>query len=337
MNKNQVDSLLKEGIFPDNDSEKKLIETGISWIILGAKYAYKIKKPVRFSFLDFSSLAKRKFYCEEELRLNRRLTKDIYLNVLPIYKNEATFQIGEQSGGNPVDYLVQMKKMNLAKEMDYMLLKNQVTREHIRTLALKIYRFHETSERIYREFNERALNENFEDILSVKTFVEKYLGISVSEKIDFSIHVSGDFIRKNKALFQERIKEGFVRDCHGDMHSRNIFLYKDPVIFDCIEFSPLLRQMDVLNEIAFLCMDLEAFKRSDLSHYFLKNYYPHKINKELLQLFVFYKCLRANIRAKVHALQAMQEENAGAGRESVNKIAQYVALMYSYATWLKRT
>ena len=146
----QINSLLLEGEFPEVSAEKELIETHISWVLICHRFVYKIKKPIKYSFLDFSTLEKRKKYCKREIELNKRLTDDIYLDVVPIYRLNDHYKIGGKEG-TVVDYAVRMLKMDRAKQMDQLLVQNKVTRSDIQNLPKKIAVFHGNTIIIYQK------------------------------------------------------------------------------------------------------------------------------------------------------------------------------------------
>jgi aminoglycoside phosphotransferase family enzyme len=259
MTKEHIVKLLSEGVFPGYTGRPDLVETHISWVFLCDRFVYKIKKPVRYTFLDFSTLEKRKYYCEREIELNRRLTHDMYLDVQPIWEIAERFYVGEQSG-EIVDYAVRMRKLDSSRQMNTLLWNNKVTSSDIRSLAEKIAGFHKSAMIVCRR-NVLQIRDEFNDLKNER----EYLGTGRGAIIDRAIESSDTFIEKHKEIFAGRLKEGFYRDCHGDLHSRNIFLLPDPQPFDCIEFNDEFRQIDVLNEVAFLCMDLDAFGRPEES------------------------------------------------------------------------
>ncbi len=329
VNKLMEDVTLKENKNPS------LIETHISWVIITHKYAYKIKKPVRFSFLDFSTLDKRKYYCEKELMLNQRLSKDIYLNVLPIQVNQGHISIGA-GNGKTEDYAVQMKRLQANKLMQILLEKNQVVERDIKKIALKIAGFHQEATSIKTDFDQAIVINKFNDIKQVKPFMQERFG--EAEFIDKVILYAEKFVHKHNHLFHKRCVEGMIRDCHGDLHSGNIFLYANPIIFDCIEFSDSYRQIDVLNEIAFFCMDLEAHKKNELSRLFLEIYlhvFPCIRSEEEQRLFIYYKLYRANVRAKVNALKALQKKEKSEFLLLEKEVGRYIKLMKEYLILLK--
>lgn len=331
MTRNQVEIILQSGGFKHSNKQWKLVETHISFVLLGRRYAYKFKKEIKYSFLDFSTLAKRKHFCERELALNNRLSSGIYLEVVPVRKlrNELIID-GKQ--GTIVDYALKMKKLQQAKQMHLMLEKKLVTKEHIEALATLIRNFHHRTTVIKTKFNQQEFADRFNDIASVSNFIRKAGSPEQVKIIETAIRISDRFLSRHKELFTDRIDKGFVRDCHGDLHSRNIFLYHKPVVFDCIEFNDAFRQTDILDELAFFCMDLEAEGFYKLNSAFTKYYFGRARDgfgeKEQL-LFTYYKCYRANVRAKVNALRAMQ-----AGGYTLNKnlsdVKKYLSLMDSY-------
>ena len=332
MTEEQVNSILENKAFPDTKVKPQLIETHISWVILSNRYAFKIKKPLKYSFLDFSTLEKRKYYCEREVELNSRLTKDIYLKVLPIIQEDGHIQISNDSG-KIIDYAVVMKKLRADKEMDLLLKKNLVSQEQIKALAGELIGFHKHAQKIYKKFDVKKLSEDFNDINSIREYAKEKIGVDTAATIDQSILTSNRFLGQNKILFAKRSEEGFIRDCHGDLHSGNIFLYKKPVIFDCIEFNDEFRQIDVLDEIAFFCMDLEDHNREDLSHSFQRFYFSKfscMRNEDEEKLFVYYKLYRANVRAKVSLLKAKQAHNASQEKSRIGNAAGYLKLMEKY-------
>ena len=331
MTKDQVKRLLGEGRFPEFTPHRELIETHISWVIIGDQFVYKIKKPIRYSFLDFSTIELRKHFCEREIELNKRLTEGIYIDVQPIYNQEEFLVIGSNEG-KLLDHAVRMHKINREKQMDVLLERNNVSNTDIRNLAKKMVQFHQNTKIIYdKDF--MNVKEKFADLVTENEFLENNLGKENKEIIDHALHTSNDFLERNKGLLHERLKAGYFRDCHGDLHSRNIFLLPSPQPFDCIEFNDDLREIDVLNEVAFLCMDLDSLNRKDLSTLFIDLY-----NKDFRvlkteddkRLFIYYKGYRANVRAKVNSLRARTALTPQAKDKALNETHRYLGLMNRY-------
>jgi aminoglycoside phosphotransferase family enzyme len=335
MTADQVNQLIAHGKFPEFANRRELIETHISWVIIGTAFVFKIKKPMYYSFLDFSTLEKRKYFCEREIELNKRLAPDWYLDVLPVKENNGSFSIGGEKG-SVIDYAVRMKKLDQAKQMDVLLRKNKVTASDIRALAKIIADFHRQAV-IISEKDYLDVQKKFNALLEEADFLRERSGTLADDLIRRSVEQSDIFINAHRGLLIARLNSGLFRDCHGDLHARNIFLLPDPVIFDCIEFSDEYRQIDVLNEVAFLCMDLDAFGRPDLSDQFISYYnglFPTMKTAEERQLFIYYKSYRANVRAKVNSLRAR-----GAASDSQKTLAlaetdKYLRLMMGYLSKL---
>ncbi len=328
MTQEEIASLLAEGEFPEISCQRKLVETHISWVILCTDFVYKIKKPIQYSFLDFSTLEQRKHFCERELELNQRFSRNIYLEVLPIYETQGQFTIGG-SEGTLVDYALKMNKLDPEKQMDVLVSQNEVSDKDIKKLARRIADFHRTATILY-DSNLIDLKEKFNDLAEVKLFLSESLGSEYGHRINSAIQASDTFLQKNEKLLHDRLKMGFFRDVHGDLHTRNIFLLPDPQPFDCIEFNDGYRQIDVLNEVAFLCMDLDALGRNDLSELFIEQYdrdFPTIRTGEDKNLFIYYKAYRANIRAKVNGLRAKSASNDTDRKEAFLEVERYMDLM----------
>jgi aminoglycoside phosphotransferase family enzyme len=321
---------LKIGSLPGNFENSELVETHISWIILADDFAYKIKRPLKFSFLDFSTLEKKKHFCDEELKLNRRMEPEMYLDVLPI-TSDLKIKEGEQSA-EIIDYALKMKRMDDSTEMDKMLAKNKVTSTHIDKLAKKIAGFHKNARVIRNAFRTLEFHEKFANISNQYEFISEKLGKESKQKVSMCIENSYKYLNNIRNFSNERTISGFQRDCHGDLNATNIFLYDDPVIFDCIEFSNDLRQIDVLNDIAFLCVDLDFYGREDLSELFYKKYkefFELTENDDEMKLFRYYKSYRANVRAKVTLLNVQKQNDSGSS-DKLNDAKKYIDMMAGY-------
>lgn len=285
-----------------------LITTHASWVLLTPEFAYKIKKPVQFSFLDYSTLEKRRAACHEELRLNQRLTTDMYLSVVAIREQKARYTL-EPENGDLVDYALQMKRMDPKRQMDLLLAADQVSQQQVVAIAEQLAPFHQNAERRYDVVDLPLLKDQFNDIKVIIPFLQQHFPKEAVAIISESIQLSNQFLEQHINRLLERQAKGWVIDGHGDLHSRNIFLMEDPVIFDCIEFNEDFRLMDILNEIAFFCMDLHFFGRQDLAAHFLQHYLkliPCIEHIEDWNIFHYFKLYRANVRLKVNGLNAMQ-------------------------------
>lgn len=335
MKEREVRDLAWYGFFEGARLKGKLEETHISWVVLTRKYAFKIKKPLKLTFLDFSTLRLRKSLCEKEVSLNGRFS-NIYLSVQPIRFVDNQWVIGGD-GQDAVDYCVVMKRMASTKRMDHQLRERNVTEGKVLRLATEIAFFHKNAKKVFTPFDLQKACDTFNDIETIRDFVTGKAGAECGMIINRSIEWSGRFLKKHNERMEQRIHHGLKRDIHGDLHSGNIFLYKRPVVFDCIEFNDQYRQIDVLYEVAFLCMDLEAFNQKHLAQTFLAAYekhFPAFQQPADRDLFVYFKCLRANIRAKVHATGACQGKTANEISRRVNETMTYVKLMNEYMTGL---
>ncbi len=330
MTNEQVHKLISAGKFPGGHKQIELVETHISWVLITGGYVYKIKKPVHYSFLDFSTSEKRKHFCEREVVLNKRFSKGIYLGVVTVRQNGDQLEV-ESQAGKVIEYAVKMRKLDRSRQMDQLLISNNVNEEDIRNLAAVVAAFHQRTEKI-DHFNVDDLHDKFNDLGNHAVFLENHLPGSAGI-IHNSIQVSSKYLHEKREVFDRRCRLGFVRDCHGDLHSRNIFLLPEPIPFDCLEFNDEYRYMDVLDEMAFLCMDLDALGRSDLAKHFVSFYessFPTMESSEDQQLFLYYKAYRANIRAKVNGLRAKGLNNPAEQKRPLLEADKYLKLMLGY-------
>ena len=333
MNLDQVRKLMRSDSLPGRKERQELIETHISWVIINEDYTYKIKKPLRYSFLDFSTVERRKYYCERELVLNKRLAPEMYLDVLPISSNgnEPIFGINDEE---IIDYTVRMKTMDRSLQMSELLKKDLVSSDQIKVLAKKIAEFHRNADEVRKPLKDQLLFETFADILRQRDFLKARLGYWASEIIDKVVHKVQRYLNENKEFMSERSNNGFIRDGHGDLHSKNIFLYEDPIIFDCVEFNDSYRHIDILSDLGFCCMDLDAYGLANLSDLLYEHYvYSSGTVNGILQkrLFNYYKCYRANVRAKVNALRAAQATDDKVFQKVLLDVKKYLNLMEGYS------
>ena len=329
MNRDDIESIARRQAFPDKNGEAEIVETHANWIVLSEHFAFKIKKELRFSFLDYTTLEKRKFFCERELALNQRLTRNIYLRVIPVCQSQEGPMITSAGAGPVIDYAVQMQRMDGDHHMSLMLEKGQVRHEHIRQIARMLARFHKQTEKIKRKVVWMDILEDFSDITSTHNWVENNLGKKEAELLHAIVLGVGKFLERMESHLQYRNERGFTVDGHGDLHSRNIFLLDPPVLFDCIEFNDHFRQLDVLDEVAFLFMDLCFHRRPDFAEYLLSEYlesFPAVEGPPDRALFYYYLCYRANVRFKVSALLAEQT----ASKEKAHEAHLYWNLLKEY-------
>ncbi|MGV6397456.1 bifunctional aminoglycoside phosphotransferase/ATP-binding protein [Pseudomonas caspiana] len=299
MSQSLIAALQNPALYPHAVENFQVIETHISWVLLTGPFVYKIKKPMNFGFLDFTTLAAREHFCNEELRLNQRLTEDLYLEVLPITGSAEQPQLG--GDGEVIEYALKMRQFPQTGLLSTLQANGELTPAHIDQIARKIGEFHIIAPRVTEESELGSPDsvmapvlQNFEQIRPM-----------ISEKADLlqldalQAWAESSFERL-KPLLSQRKADGFIRECHGDIHLGNITLIDDKVvIFDCIEFNEPFRKTDVYADIAFLAMDLEDRGLKSLSRRLISNYLELTGDYQGLELLNFYKAYRALVRAKV--------------------------------------
>ena len=297
-----VQALLDPQTYPDPPQKVELMQTQMSFVFLAGDYVYKVKKPVNLGYLDYTSLAKRRFYCQREVELNRRLCPDAYLGVLPIVKGEGRISLGGQ--GEAVEYAVKMRRLPREAMMDVLLAGDKITPLMLTDVAKKLAEFHrkaETNKNISAFGDLATIIQNTEENFSQ---TEQYIGRTISHEPYQHIRTyTSHFIDEKAALFHGRIDEGRIRDCHGDLHTAHICFGDDICIYDCIEFNDRFRYCDVASEVAFLAMDLDHYGRNDLSDAFVNAYVDLSRDEALKTLLNFYKCYRAYVRGKVEGFK----------------------------------
>ena len=328
-----IEDLRNPDSLPDKTEKVSVVQTHISIVFLADKFVYKVKKPVNFGFLDFSTHERRKYYCHQELGLNRRLSKDIYIDVLPVFFDGKKYTM-HGGNGKPVDYAVKMRRVPDEKLMKSLFVKGKLTNNYLKRIAEVLARFHLTALRDTEidKFGEPEMfkvntDENFEQ-------VEKYIGVSIDDdSFNMLKKWTQDFYKENEGLFLQRIKAGRIRDCHGDLHMEHICLTEPVSIIDCIEFNDRFRYSDTVADIAFLLMDLEYHSGRDES-ITLWNYYKELAGEtEVDNLLVFYKIYRAFVRGKVNSFQMDDEAIVPEKKsEAVQTARQYFNLACSYVT-----
>jgi uncharacterized protein len=312
----------------------QLIETHISWVILVDDWAYKLKKPLQFSFLDFSDMEKRGLYCRKELELNCRLAPTVYLEVVPVYQSGASISWNDLGvDACVIDHALKMRRLDASMEMDRMLAAGKIGLTYMAVLADKIAAFHATATVISNpaQSSAESYQADFNDILGQSAVIADLLGAAAATRLARIVGISDRYLARHALLIAARLAGGMVRDVHGDLHAHNIFAYPDPIVFDCIEFNDHFRQIDVLNEVAFCCMDLEATGFDAHAAAFLDAYlHASGVVQDAgsTMLFLWFKCYRANVRTKVAALRASQ---AGPSTEITSELACYLDLMERYA------
>jgi aminoglycoside phosphotransferase family enzyme len=266
-----IAALMEPAAYPEPTRGVALIQTHISWVFLTDGFAYKVKKPVDLGFLNFTTLRRRHHYLSEELVLNRRLCPEIYLEVLPIVARGGGVRLGGR--GHPLDYALQMVRLPQARMMDEVADRGELATTHLDKIIGKLTPFYAqaASGPGINKFGEPAIiSFNHEENFSR---TEPLVGLMLSrERYEAIRHFARSFLTHKRELFRRRLREGRIRDCHGDLHMKNICLADGVYVFDCIEFNPRFRYGDVAADIDFLAMDLDFHGFRELSRYFVERF-----------------------------------------------------------------
>ncbi len=337
-----IDQMLKPTFYPEGTTKVDLVQTHISWVFLCDEFVYKVKKPVDFGFLDFTTLEKREHFIREELRLNRRLCPEIYLECLPLQRLEdGSYALGEQGGvGEVVEWVLKMKRMPEAGMMQGMIRREEIGAGHLDRIVERLVPFYRaaatggwvdeygTLEKVW--FN---IQENFDQ---TRPFLGDLLDEGKFQKI---VRYNHDFVEANKGLFEERIRGHMIREGHGDLYSANICFDEergDVYCFDCIEFNERFRCGDVACDLGFLAMDLDFHGLPWFEKQLVEGFSSGYGDEKLTLLMDFYKCYRAYVRAKIGCFMANDPGLDSALREKAREDARdYFALAYRYAGGLK--
>ncbi|HOX94317.1 MAG TPA: AAA family ATPase [Syntrophales bacterium] len=327
-----ADAMSRPDFYPHRPSSVEVIQTHISFIFIADDCVYKVKKAVDFGFLDFTTLEKRRFYCREELRLNKRLAPDFYLEVIDI-SEDAGGNIVMGPGGKVIEYAVKMKRLPTDRMLKGLLSRGRVVPADMERVARRVSEFHrlaDTGGRIDENGGLDVIRKNQDENFDQ---TEKYIGMTIpEEQYRFIQSFINDFMDRNRALFERRVEEHRIRDCHGDLHIEHICLADGIVIFDCIEFNERFRFGDVAAEVAFLAMDLDFNGYPDHARAFVDAYVRLSGDPELTKLLNFYRTYYAYVRGKVISFRLDDRAIDEKGREEAKDLAsRYFDLAYAYA------
>jgi uncharacterized protein len=303
----KIGELLNAAAYAHAVSDIKFHETHISWVILTGEYAYKLKKRVKLEFLDTTTLATRHFLCNEELRLNKRLAPDLYLEVVPITRDDKGIKLG--GPGTVIDYAVKMKQFDPSQELPALLARADVTAQEMTRLAECVAEFHRQAalapDDAGFDYVAQLRNSVLGNVATLLTHLSSLQEFpAMVQLIDWTHHSLHDLHER----FRKRQAGGYIRECHGDLHAHNIVRWHGQLTpFDCLEFDPKLRWIDVMNDVAFLVMDLVGHDRKDLAYEFLSRYVERTGDYAGIRLLPFYAVYRALVRAMVDALSGEQK------------------------------
>lgn len=329
-------AMARPDFYPHRPQTVDVLQTHISYIFIAGDYVYKVKKPVNFGFLDFTTLARRKFYCEEELRLNRRLAPSIYLDVVAIGE-DGSGRLALGAANPVVEYAVCMKKLPLDKMLKVLLAQGKVDGSVMDAVAGKIARFHaaaQTGGPIDEMGSVKIIRHNHEENFAQTA---PYIDATVpAYQYEFIKAYVDKFLTLNTRLLEERVRTHKIRDCHGDLHLEHICIADEIIVFDCIEFNERFRFSDVAAEVAFLTMDLDYNSYPRQAEDFVRSYTDYSGDSELHRLLNFYRCYYAYVRGKVISFRLDQKEIPDHERTDIRRTAaKYFDLAYTYASRLE--
>lgn len=325
-----VAALRHASAYPHPAERIELMETHISYVLLAGEYAYKIKKAVNLGFLDYTTLMSRRSFCQEELRLNRRTAPALYLGVVPVTGTPEQPRIGDVGEvGEAIEYAVMMHRFPQKSRLDSLLARDALNPAIVDALTVQVADFHASiavaDDKLPFGTPQTIAALTRQNIDQITPLLHDADDLSL-----LSHHARWLATQHGRlsTLFAQRRSEGFVRECHGDLHLGNIVLIEGcPTLFDCIEFNPEMRWVDVMNEVAFLMMDLQAAGRADLSWRFLDRYLQITGDYAGARLLPYYIAYRAMVRAKVELMRAAQLRLTDAG--AVEHARRYLSLANS--------
>jgi aminoglycoside phosphotransferase family enzyme len=325
-----IAALLDPQMYPHPATDIRLVQTHISFVFIAGDFVYKLKKPVNFGFLDFSTLEKRQHCCAEELRLNRRLCPEIYLDLITLTKEGSGFALN--GSGEVIEYGVKMARMPEEGMMGNLIRAGKLGRAQVDALVDTLIPFYQRAEQSVEidgfgraEKVAISILENFDQTQGVIG-----QGALSREQFDRISNWSRAFLAQEER-FNRRITGGYIRDGHGDLYSANICLADKVYIFDCIEFNQRFRYCDVASDVAFLAMDLDFHGLHELSEYCIDRFSQLSGDSSLREMLNFYKCYRAYVRAKINLFTAADpavDESVQAACTAA--AAKYFALADSY-------
>lgn len=327
-----IQQMLQPEFYPHPvQSPIELVQTHVSYVLLTGEFAYKVKKPVDFGFLNYGTLERRQHFCEEELRLNQRAAAPIYIAALPISKKGESFVLGSEE--QIVEYVVKMRQFPQSALLSQLFERGELTEALLQQLAVAIANFHQRAEtnNYIRAFGtvesiRQSIDENYEQ-------TEDFIGGPQTQRqFDETKAYTNHFFATRQDLFQQRMEQDEIRACHGDLHLNNICYWQEQfLLFDCIEFNEPFRFVDVMFDIAYIIMDLTVQGRRDLAAIFLNHYVEQTGDWAGLQVLPLYVSRQSYVRAKVTSFLLGEPSLAAeAKRATSDKAAKYYTLAWSY-------
>jgi uncharacterized protein len=320
--------------YPHRPASVEFRQTHLSYVFLAGGYVYKVKKAVRFPFVDCSTLAARYGFCLDEVRLNRRLAPRVYLGVCPLVAERNVFAIADldTTPARAVEYAVKMVRLPDERMLDRAVAKGLADSRIVRAIAAKLADFRRSAP-ADSGWTYGAAAEVWRLVGGNLAEMESLIGKTVSpRRFDAIAHYLRDYAAGHRSLLDDRARQGRVREGHGDLRCEHVCLIDDLPIFDCVEFSERLRYCDAASEVAFLAMDFDRLVARKLSEELVAAYAEISGDQALPSLILFYKCYRACVRAKVESLKSLEPEVAADDRAAARALAAtYFALACGYA------
>lgn len=322
----KVAFLKQAGSYPDAPHTVESVETHMSWVFLTDAFAYKLKKPVRYDYLDFSTLEARRLDCEEELRLNRRLAAEIYLAVVPL---RVTADGGLSLGGEgpPADWLVKMRRLPAARMLDHLIRQRKVTQDAVCTLARKLAAFYAGAapEPIDADAYRQRLAGQIAE--SLRELGRPEFGLP-ADRLTHLAEAQSAFLQQQAALLDARVAQRRIVEGHGDLRPEHVCLLADPVVIDCLEFKRDFRILDPLDELGYLALECERLGMPEIGPWLLAAYGEASGDQWPVPLLHFYQSCRATLRAKL-AIWHLRDD----GRHPPQK---WVRVAYEYLDLAER-
>jgi aminoglycoside phosphotransferase family enzyme len=319
----KVAFLAQAGNYPEGTRHVDSVETHMSWVFLTDRHAWKLKKPVRQSYLDFSTEAARRYYCAEEVRLNRRLTHDVYLGIVPLTAGgDGRLRLG--ADGAAIDWLVKMRRLPADRMLDFAIRADTVNADDVRNVVGALCRFYRAClpvplrEGEYRGRFAAGIADNLREL----TASEFRLPL---EMIEPTCARQRSFLERAGPLLDERARGGHVVEAHGDLRPEHVCLEPQPQIIDCLEFSRDFRLLDIADELAFLALECERLGAPWIKDVIFRCYAEQSGDSPAPELVHFYQSHRACMRAKI-AIWHLKEPERSDGAKWTMQANEYLRL-----------
>ena len=322
----KVEFLCHAGAYPEGTRRVQVVETHMSWLFLTDAWAYKLKKPVRYAFLDFSTLEARHRDALEEIRLNRRLAREVYQGTVPLTVSNGHMRLG--GGGRIIDWLVKMRRLPARRMLDNLIREHAVDMSLVRRLAELLVGFYRDAPKApltgpaYRERMVQNVRANRDELLRPAYRLDAALVRQVSD-------AQRALLEDRPPLFEARAQQGRLVEGHGDLRPEHIFLDTHPVVIDCLAFNRAFRELDPVDELSFLAMECDWMAAGPVGAEVLDVYFRDSGDPRDDRLIAFYKCYRACLRTKI-ALWHTRDGAVHDHGQWLNRAGEYLALAQTY-------